>query len=286
VETPEAEPWSREEVEAIVAVYIEMLEKQLVGTPFNKAEINRQLAQILVGRSKHSIERKHGNISAVLLELGYGYLSGYKPLPHYQNLLKSVIEDHIAREAHLEDLFSAFVHKLATAPPGIPDILAMQVGVPKAKKAESYVSEKRRMPPPPGRKNYLELEARNGSLGRAGEEVILKFEHERLRRAGRRDLADRIEHVSANKGDYLGFDVLSFETDGRDRLIEVKTTRFGALTPFFATKNEVQVSEMHNSEYQLYRLYEFDTEPHFFALSGSLRHTCLLEPTQFSAVPG
>ena len=91
----------------------------------------------------------------------------------------------------------------------------------------------------------------NQSLGRAGEELVLEYEQKRLWAAGRRDLANRVQHVSATEGDHLGFDVLSFEADGRDRLIEVKTTQFGALTPFFASKNEVSISEARHSEYQL-----------------------------------
>jgi hypothetical protein len=51
------------------------------------------------------------------------------------------------------------------------------------------------------------------------------FEHKRLWQAGRKDLANRIEHVANSKGDYLGFDILSFEADEREKLIEVKTTR-------------------------------------------------------------
>jgi hypothetical protein len=59
----------------------------------------------------------------------------------------------------------------------------------------------------------------------------IRLELERLQRAGKRNLADRIEHVARTQGDHLGYDIQSFEEDGRDRLIEVKTTRFGALTP-------------------------------------------------------
>jgi hypothetical protein len=80
-------------------------------------------------------------------------------------------------------------------------------------------------------------------------------------------------------------DINSFETDGRDRLIEVKTTRFGSLTPFFAPKNEVQVSETRQAEYQLYRLFNFAKQRKLFALPGSLRNTCSLDPIQFSALP-
>ncbi len=45
-------------------------------------------------------------------------------------------------------------------------------------------------------------------------------------------LAKRLEIVP-NWCDGLGYDIQFFEEDGRDRLIGVKTTRFGALTPLF-----------------------------------------------------
>ena len=122
-------------------------------------------------------------------------------------------------------------------------------------------------------------------MGRAGEEFVLQFEHERLWRAGQKRLADRIEHVSRTQGDGLGFDILSFEENGRERLIEVKTTQFGPLTPFFATRNEVDVSESRDNEYQLYRLFKFSEQPRLFMLGGSLRRSCDLEPSHFSALP-
>src|SRR5690606_17522896 len=105
---------------------------------------------------------------------------------------------------------------------------------------------------------YLEQEAANHSLGLAGEKLILEYEHQRLWKFGERKLADRIEHVAQTKGDGLGYDILSYETDGRERLIEVKTTRYGELTPFFATRNEVEVSEAASGQYNLYRLFNFD----------------------------
>ena len=111
------------------------------------------------------------------------------------------------------------------------------------------------------------------------------FEHERLWRAGERSLAERIEHVARTQGDGLGYDIRSFEVGGRERLIEVKTTRFGAHTPFFASRNEVEFSDERREEYQLYRLFGFRAEPRLFTLAGSLRGSCQLEPFNYSAVP-
>lgn len=104
-------------------------------------------------------------------------------------------------------------------------------------------------------------------------------------RAGQERLADKVKHVSQTEGDHLGFDILSFEINGRERLIEVKTTRFGAMTPFFASRNEVRISESRKDEYQLYRLFSFREQPKLLTLAGSLRETCQLEPVSFSATP-
>ena len=56
-----------------------MLAMELRDEPFNKAEHNRNLQKFLNNRTKGAVELKHQNISAVLIELGYPYIDGYKP---------------------------------------------------------------------------------------------------------------------------------------------------------------------------------------------------------------
>lgn len=99
----------------------------------------------------------------------------------------------------------------------------------------------------------------------------------------RASFAERIEHVSRTHGDGLGYDILSFETDGRERLIEVKTTAFGAMTPFFASRKEVTVSEELAPQFKLYRIFKFRDAPKMFVLPGSLRKSCDLDPVQYRA---
>jgi hypothetical protein len=79
-----AEDWSRPEAEAIVADYFGMLADELRGTPYRKSEHRNRLIPLLRGRSAGSVERKHQNISAILIESGFPYISGYKPLRNYQ----------------------------------------------------------------------------------------------------------------------------------------------------------------------------------------------------------
>lgn len=280
-----ANDWAREEVEAAVSDYFDMLAMELRGQPFNKAEHNRNLQKLLNNRPKGSIERKHQNLSAVLIELGYPYIDGYKPLGNYQRLLRDIVEERLNGATSLNQAAAVAVEQPAEIAPPISDLLAILVDPPKSQEDKPQLHDTPRPKQLLRHKNYLEAEARNRSLGRAGEELILRFEYERLWRAGEKKLADRIEYVAETRGDNLGYDIQSFEIDGRDRLIEVKTTRFGALTPFFASRNEVSVSDDRQTEYQLYRLFKFSEQPKLFVLSGSLHQTCNLEPIQFSAIP-
>jgi Domain of unknown function (DUF3883) len=280
-----SEDWKREEVEAAITDYFDMLAKELRSEPFNKAEHNRRLQKIVPARSRGSIEKKHQNISAVLLELGYPYINGYKPLRNYQAMLGGIVEERLLQAEALNRTVSDTVEREARDQPAVGDILSILVPAPSREDDRLKLYDIKHFTPRLIQRNYLEIEARNRSLGLAGEEFVMRFEHERLWRAGERVLADRIEHVSATKGDGLGYDVVSYETSGKERLIEVKTTRFGPQTPFFASRNEVAVSEANASSYQLYRLFNFQATPKLYTLAGSLRSTCMLEPVNYSAQP-
>jgi Domain of unknown function (DUF3883) len=279
------EDWTQQEVDAIVADYFAMWEMELRGKAYTKAEHNRLLQKNIPTRTRSSIEKKHQNISAVLWHLDYPYIDGYKPLPSYQGLLRVRVEDWLARDQVLNQLVAEQVQAQVKALPPIPRHKPIQVPPPNRKEVKRLVEDEKGRRTNFVRRNYLESEANNQSLGLAGEEFVLRCEHERLWRLGKHVLADRIEHVAKTKGDYLGFDILSFEANGCERLIEVKTTRFGALTRFFASTNEVEISESNKQSYHLHRLFNFDKHPQFFVLSGSLRNTCQLKPVVFSAVP-
>lgn len=138
-------------------------------------------------------------------------------------------------------------------------------------------------PRPRRRTNYLEREAHHRRLGLLGEQFVMRFESERLWLAGRKALADRIEHVSDTRGDGEGFDVLSFEEGGRERLIEVKTTTFGEYTPFFVSRYEVEVSSERADQYHVYRLFDFRDDPKLFIVPGDIARSFMLDAIQFEA---
>jgi hypothetical protein len=276
--------WSREEVEAAVADYFAMFRKELLGQEYSKAEHRRDLLPLLDRRTEGSIEYKHQNISATLIDLGLPYIEGYKPQRNYQDLLFDVVEARVAASSDLLRLVGTTIDAIASAPPpSVDDILARLIEAPKGREKEPqpYAKERRRRP---GRKlNYLELEARNHLLGRKGEAFVLNFERARLVAAGADRLAGKIEHVAVTRGDHVGFDVLSFETDGRERLIEAKTTGFGVETPFFVTPNEIDVSRRAGDRYHIYRMHRFRVEPRLFVVNGPVDERFNLEATEFRA---
>jgi hypothetical protein len=243
------------------------------------------LQPLLNSRSRGSIEFKHQNISAVLIELGFPYVEGYKPRRNYQELLRIVVAERLSAAQQLHAATAQAVDDAVDSPTPVEDLLTILVDPPSPdhERMATYEELRSRHVSTPSTVNWLERETRNRALAVAGEELVLRFEHERLWRMNRRTLAERIEHVSRTRGDGVGFDVLSYETDKRQRLIEVKTTRFGAMTPFFASRNEVAVSEEQSDSYQLYRLYDFQRSPRLYQLAGSLRTTCLLEPITYQA---
>ena len=277
-----AEDWSPAEVAATVDDYLAMLEHELRGESYNKREHNRRLQQKLRGRSAGAIEFKHANISAVLIELGFPYIDGYKPRANYQDLLKQEVAARLHVDASLASAAAVAVESPVSEQPAVLDLSEILVPAPVRERREIYDRRVSRVSPRLG-VNYLEIEARNQSLGLAGEEFALSVEHRRLWESGHRDLADRIEHVSRTRGDGLGYDILSYETTGRERLIEVKTTAFGAMTPFFASSAEVRVSEEHSDSFRLFRVHKFREAPKLFVLEGSLHQCCVLDPTRYRA---
>lgn len=281
-----SQDWSLNEVEATIAAYLEMLEHELSGIPFNKSDARRRLSAMLNQRSDGAIERKHQNISAVIIKLGFPCIHGYKPLPNYQRLLYDAVRDRLCDSPTVAAATRARAEQPIVAPPKIADdLLGRLVERPELaepRSGRSMIADRPHLRP---LANYLEIEARNRLLGQLGEEFTIRFESERLWRAGFKKLANRIEHVSKTRGDGDGYDILSFEASGRERLIEVKTTTFGEYTPFFVTRNEVDVSNERADQYYIYRLFDFREDPKLFLVPGDITSSFALEATQFVARP-
>lgn len=274
-------PWSSSEVEAIVAVYFQMLRMQEMGQTPNKAEHNRRLQALLPARNASSIEYKHRNISAVLNLMGVQALNGYKPLANFQSLLVDATARALQHDQVLDQVSLQSVSTPAETPI-IEDLsdFVVEMPNPRARIGEQWVEWIKRTPV---KRDYLEREARNRSLGLAGELLVIDYEQRRLHAAGAKRLAERIEHISQDAGDGAGFDILSFDADGRKRYIEVKTTAYAAETPFYVTPNEVSFSDEQAGQFHLYRLFAFRRKPQMFIAPGPVASRFLLDAVNYRA---
>jgi hypothetical protein len=262
--------WSSVQLDAIVADYFEMLGRELARQPFNKAEHNRAV-QALTGRRREAIEYKHQNISAVLEKLGMPWIFGYKPMHNYQAAIIDAIERHLAGSV-------AALEQVPTSP--VVQLLN-DLFVPPPTLNEEVVPERlrrlvRKFDP-------AERDRRNRELGKAGEEFALEVERRRLADAGRQDLSSKIRWVSNEDGDGAGYDILSFHLTGSERLLEIKTTNGARETPFFISRNELEVSQQRPEDWRIYRVHTFAQTPRIFTLSPPLDQALHLRPDSYRA---
>lgn len=277
----QGDAWDWLECEAVVADYFAMMELELRGERYNKTQYRRNLQPKLRSRSESSIEFKHQNISAILIELGYPYISGYKPAFNYQQQLKDVVQMRLAESRQsLEKQVDTFVEQ---EPPPINDVVWSEV-------LES-APERINLPPQtemrdftPRYFNFAEREVINRRLGKRGEEFVLQFEKNRLSLLNREDLAKEVEWTSDERGDGAGYDIRSFNPESEKELfIEVKTSTGGKYQPFYISENEVAFSKEYAQSYSLYRVFNFKRGPKLFMLPGDINQNAQLVVNSYKA---
>lgn len=136
----------------------------------------------------------------------------------------------------------------------------------------------------PKKIDFIKQAKSQKKLGYAGELIVLKYEKDFLERAGKSNLMKKVKHVSDEEGDGAGYDILSFDLDGNEKYIEVKTTKFNSDTPFYLTDNELEFSKKEASNYYLYRVYDFDIQENqakLYILHGDLTNILSLKPQNY-----
>jgi len=264
--------WTNEELDRIVADYFDMLGEEIAGLPFNKAAHNRALRDH-IDRSKSSVEFKHRNISAVLVELGLPRISGYFPADNYQGAIVAAIDrflSHNPAALHPERAVHGWAESqglfIGTPPPLLPI-------APRRADMQRLI---RKFDP-------VERDFRNRKLGRDGEEMVFNFERQRLQQLDRSDLAKKVQWVSEELGDGAGYDILSFDAKGKERLLEVKTTVGADVTPFYITRNELSVAAERPDAFRLCRVFDFAEHPRMFELVPPLENFVHLSPLSYKA---
>jgi hypothetical protein len=128
----------------------------------------------------------------------------------------------------------------------------MQTEVAPKKKAEVEVVEfalrkRKKGVSIPGAPRKRRLSKSAQKTGNDGEKLVLKNEKDRLRKAGKDDLAEKVEHLAA-VGKTPGYDIESFNPDGSRRRIEVKSG-VGTKSVIELTRNEKKKAEEYGEEY-------------------------------------
>lgn len=130
--------------------------------------------------------------------------------------------------------------------------------------------------------NHLEKAKKDKDIGNIGELSVLKYEKDSLIRNGRKDLAEKIEHIAVTKGDSEGYDILSYEDNGNPRYIEVKTSTSKEQDSFYMSSSEIEFADNHKNCYFIYRVYNIKEKAQlviwdYETFKTKLKHT----PTQY-----
>lgn len=102
--------------------------------------------------------------------------------------------------------------------------------------------------------NWEDLLKDKMKTGLKGEEIIFRMEKNYLQSIDKRELAEKVTHVSQEKGDGLGYDILSFFNDGRKKYIEVKTTSSKIKNSYNISRNELSFLKENPDQSFIYRL--------------------------------
>src|SRR5690606_9754313 len=130
------------------------------------------------------------------------------------------------------------------------------------------------------RSNWSKKQLVSSKLGLLGEELVIYIEKQKLKQLG---LNDRVEKVE-KKLDGEGFDILSFDENGEEICIEVKTTTGGVDEPFYLSINEKAFYELNIDKYVIYRLYNYSYQnktASIYKIKGSELNKFDLLPTNF-----
>jgi hypothetical protein len=260
----------------VVEAYAEMQRLERSGMPFSKSDFRRRVEEQCPGRSRGSIEYKFQNVSAILDESGLAWIEGYKPARNYQKLLAEEVAAFLTSGGGLKDKPEPPTDR--TQP--VPDPSSSVVAAPPASEA-AEAGRAGLTPTQASKIDYASADARNRSLGLAGEAFVVELERARLQQANRPDLAAKVRHVAEEDGDGLGYDVSSFTTGGEPIYIEVKTTRSGPNSPFFMSPAEFEFAEKEQSSYRLARVFNWGERPLVFELTWDRLSTLKKEPHLF-----
>ena len=131
--------------------------------------------------------------------------------------------------------------------------------------------------------NYDKQHEHNMSIGDLGEKIVLNL----LTAQAKKDQLPLPERVSQTRGDGLGYDILTWDTQGNEQHIEVKTTTSNYIDGFPITQNEVDKAKHDKDKYFIYRVFALNKEKmsaKIYIINGDIISSKQynLEPTKYN----
>lgn len=105
--------------------------------------------------------------------------------------------------------------------------------------------------------DYERINKEKQLIGNAGEELVYRDQIKFVKQNASEYLKS-VRHVSKLDGDGAGYDICSFNDEGKLIYIEVKSTTGKKETPFYMSASEYAFYQMHKENYVIARVYEFD----------------------------
>ncbi len=195
------------------------------------------------------------------------------------NDLISISQEFLYRNAPLYDELEALINgDVQSLSENVPRIIEDDLPPSNIK---SYISEERSFS---GKKtDWGKKQLASSKLGRSGEQLVLEIENEKLKSLKLTGVVDD-DLYAVKKLDGEGYDILSYDSNGNELYIEVKTTKRSRNEPFFLSANEKAFLELNKESYVIYRLYEYNSiksSSKLFKISGRDFQNYTLKPTNY-----
>ncbi len=201
----------------------------------------------------------------------------------YEDIIKIVnnIDDAIAFNKAIDKIKYELNETFVTLVDVEPTPKEVKKGIAKSKKYNRIRSSIQRQ-----KLDYIRIARDNARIGLQGEKLALQIERNRLERLGIINIEKKLRWLS-NETDSIGYDIASVDIiDGKEVkiCIEVKSTSDRVDSPFYVSKNQVEVSNIEKDRYRVLRIFDVDsTQPKYYYAKGPIQDSFILDPVTFLA---
>jgi hypothetical protein len=201
----------------------------------------------------------------------------------YEDIIKIVnnIDDAIAFDKAIDKIKYELNETFVTLVDVEPTPKEVKKGIAKSKKYNRIRSSIQRQ-----KLDYIRIARDNARIGLQGEKLALQIERNRLERLGIINIEKKLRWLS-NETDSIGYDIASVDIiDGKEVkiCIEVKSTSDRVDSPFYVSKNQVEVSNIEKDRYRVLRIFDVDsTQPKYYYAKGPIQDSFILDPVTFLA---